>query len=157
MKNLIALSFALSFLPTAAFSADGPNFISCTDAANNVELNYATSSRNGQPQFNLRIDGEQVFPPTRGFSGRVVTELKSEPTVLGELVSALDSSMTPVDAPTYVYSFFVPTIAVVPGRDATFESMLLKGSTGGFIPDWVPMQRVGQATAISCKGQVVAF
>jgi hypothetical protein len=69
----------------------------------------------------------------------------------------MDSSRTPLDAPNYIYGFFIPNVTPRDDQGARFDSMFLRGNTGGFIPQWVPAQRIEEATKISCDAQQVWF
>jgi hypothetical protein len=137
-----------------------PNLVSCQNDRGTVELEYAASSLSGEPQFLLTIDGEQVFPPTTPPSIPQTEELlriETEETVFGTFVHALDATRTPLDEPTDVYGFFLPSVTVNQGQRVEFQSVILIGSIGGFIPPRVPAQRIDQAIEVTCEGSVVVF
>jgi hypothetical protein len=77
--------------------------------------------------------------------------------VFGTFVHALDATRTPLDGPTAVYGYFVPSVTVDQGQRVTFRSVLLTGSIGGFLPPGGQAQRLEQAIAITCEGSVVDF
>jgi hypothetical protein len=106
----------------------------------------------------LTIDGKQVFPPTRPLPvPEDLLRIDTEDTVFGTFVHALDATGAPLDKPTDVYGFFVPSVTVNQGQRVKFQSVLLTGSVGGFIPPGVPAQRLDQAIAVTCEGRAVVF
>lgn len=136
---------------------ESPNLIACTNDRGTVELEYAASSLSGDPQFSLTIDGQQLFPPTIRPIPEDLLRVATEDTVFGTFVHALDATRTPLDEPTAVYGFFVPSVTVEPSQRVTFQSILLTGSIGGLLPPGDPAQRLEQAIAVTCEGRVVAF
>jgi hypothetical protein len=108
-------------------------------------------------QFSLTIDGAQVFPPTTEPvpGGENSTHIRTEATVFGTFVYATDATRTPVDEPTSVYGFFVPSVSVDPGNQVTFPSVLLTGRVGGLLPPGAPAQRIERAIPIQCEGRIV--
>jgi hypothetical protein len=136
-----------------------PNLITCTDADKTVQLTYTASSIIGKPQFSLRVDKEQLFPPPAPPlpDAADLTRIASEATVLGTFVYAMDATGTPLDKPTHVYGFYVPLVTVSPGHPTTFPSVLLLGSVGGFQLPGSPVQRIDRAIEIDCEGELVAF
>jgi hypothetical protein len=156
MKIQLA-ALALVFASTTAQARD-LNLFDCSSEDGTVEIGYSSSSFTGAPQLHVTIDGQVVFPPSRGqFSDMI--QIKTEKSIFGTFVYGLDSSRTPVDAPSYVYGFFIPKVS--PNGNSqepvSFDSMFLKGNVGGHIPQWVPAQRIQEATKISCKAQAVLF
>jgi hypothetical protein len=138
----------------------GPsNLISYRNDDGTVTLQYAASSIAGTPQFSLTINGEPLFPPTTpplpGAEG--LMRIATETTVFGTFVYAMDATHRPLDEPTYVYGFFVPSVAVDPSHRVAFPSMILTGSVGGFLPPRVPAQRIDQAITVQCEGSLVVF
>jgi len=77
--------------------------------------------------------------------------------VFGTFVYAMDATRTPLDEPTSVYGFFVPSVAVDPGQRAAFQSMILMGSVGGFLAPGAPAQRLDQAITVQGEGSLVVF
>jgi hypothetical protein len=108
----------------------------------------------------LTIDGEQLFPPTAPPSIPQTEDLiriETEETVFGTFVHALDATRTPLDGPTDVYGFFLPSVTIDQSKRVEFQSVILTGSIGGFIPPGVPTQRIDQAIEVTCEGSVVVF
>jgi hypothetical protein len=136
-----------------------PNVIHGQNDRGTVQLDYSASSIAGTPLFSLTIDGTQVFPPTTepvpGAEG--LTQINTEATVFGTFVYAMDATRTPLDAPTSVYGFFVPSVSVDPPNQVTFPSVLLTGRVGGFLAPGAPAQRIERAIPIQCEGRVVEF
>lgn|GEM_PF-3256622 len=157
MKLQLA-ALALVFASTTAQARD-LNLFDCTSEDGSVEIGYSSSSFTGAPQLQVTIDGEVVFPPTSRGQFADLGQIKTEKGIFGTFVYGLDSTRAPLDAPSYVYGFFIPSVS--PRGDShepvTFETMFLKGNVGGFIPQWVPAQRIQDAAKISCKAQAVFF
>jgi hypothetical protein len=155
MKSLLAAVLVSFAVP--AFSDALVNDFACHTDDNSIEFNYSSSSLTGQPQLSVTIDGEQVFPPT-GVQFSTVVSINAESGVLGTFVYGQDNSMTPVDAPGAIYGFYVPTINSLNGQNSVeFQSVFIRASVGGFIPAWVPVQRISDAVPMTCVGQKVVF
>ena len=155
MKNTFFGIVAMLAASTA--QAGNLNLFQCVSEDRSLEVSYSSSSFTGEPQMSVTIDGDVVFPPQASqFPGLV--SVKSDESVFGKFVFGMDSSRTPVDAPSYIFGFFVPKMSLADGqRVAKFDSIFLKGSVGGHIPQWVPAQHINDTVKISCEAQSVVF
>jgi hypothetical protein len=154
MKNVIVAA-VLAVAASSAFAAEA-NLFTCENAAEKVQVGYSSTSFVGKPQLNITIDGRDVL---LGDAARPnLVSLTSDETVLGELVSAVVTRQFIADAPSLVYSVVIPGIQL--GQDATeakFDTLLIQGSTGGFMALPAVYQRINKTTKLSCKAQAVLF
>ena len=160
MHKMTLVMVAMLLVASAGWAkSPQPNSITCIDAEETVTLAYEASSILGKPQLTLTVDGERLFPPLSPPlpDPAGLTRIASEATVFGTFVYAMDATGTPLDAPTHVYGFFVPLVAVDASQHAAFPSVLLLGSLGGRRVPGSPAQHLDRAIEIQCEGRVVAF
>jgi hypothetical protein len=96
-----------------------------------------------------------AHPAPPGAEGLV--RIATDATVFGTFVYAMDATHTPLDAPTAVYGFFVPSMSMDVGHQVVFPSVILTGDVGGLLPPGVPAQQIEQAIAVQCEGSRVVF
>ena len=138
----------------AAFAAE-PNYYTCQDKNNpDYVVGFSTSSMIGQPDFHITNEFENVAP---GDPAKYHFSLSTANTPLGQVVSGVVTPKFIADVPSDVYSLIIPGIYLGNTYEAEFETKLLIGSNGGFMPAPAVMQRIHEVKDLTCTAQSVDF
>lgn len=152
MKVVLGIFAAVAVSQSFAADQVAPNMYNCS--GKNVEVHYTTTSKVGKPTFGATVEGVQAKLPA-------FPELKVENTLAGQLVTARDMHMVPVDGPEARYTLVLPYVGLLQGDHAVkFDTILVKTSVAnpffhgpgvsgpGINSDYLPVE---------CEAQFVFF
>ncbi len=148
------LSLAITLVTAPLAFAEQPNLFHCfakNDA--NYVVNYTTTSLTGKPTFSIQ-DGETNEVPGTGDN---LLSLSSDQTPMGNFATALVTRRHIADAPSLFYSLLIPGIGMEPETLFSFDTILIKGYSGGFRPYPLAFQQVTEVVDMVCEAQIVDF
>jgi hypothetical protein len=154
MKSLFAAALLLAGLSSQAFASQ-PDLYTCANAAQAIQVSYASTSFVGTPSFSVAQNGADLLHGTE--ASPLQSSFDSSNTALGLMVSAVVDRPFIADAPSFVYSVFIPSINLGDAQQTTFDTILVESSTGGFLAQPAVYQRIIKTIKLKCVAQNVAF
>jgi hypothetical protein len=150
---LVSMLLATGLSSTAQASA--PNLFSCRNEAEGIELGYTTSSIIGEPTLSIVQNGTNLL---HSQDEQITSSFDSIDTHLGKMVTAFVNRNLIADAPSLVYTVFIPGIVLGDQQNtAEFKTVLLQATSGGFMPLPVVYQNIYKTTELTCTAQRVFF
>ncbi len=147
MKKILFV--LVSVLSAATLQArEQANLFTCE--GDGVEFTYSASSFEGSPHIQATIENEKFSAVKRG-------EVKSQATVLGQVVYMTDIKKAVVDGPTYHIGMVVPFHQLGDKFGVELKTVVFKSAVAMFVPN-IPLQL--QSTdfiPVTCKAQKVNF
>ncbi len=120
MKVVLGIFAAIAVSQSFAADQIAPNMYTCS--GKDVDVHYTTTSKTGKPTFGADVEGVAAKLPA-------FPELKVENTLAGQLVTARDMHLVPVDGPETRYTLVLPYVALIKPADAVkFDTILVKTS-----------------------------
>ena len=154
-KTMIFTVFAaISATLSASAFAQEANIISCESKAKKISLIYSTTSLTGKPSISFHREGQQILPLT---SRDVSLKLKSVDTDMGKLVTATVSPKALADAPSYVYSFFMPEVILGDASEFKFKTVMLTNTVGGYRQLPTALQAINEVIGLNCSASRAVF
>ncbi len=154
MKRFVSSLVLAVLTVSASAQAAQPNHYVCQNEEEGVSVMYDTTSVSGQSVLNIRIADEQILPVDQE---QFRVSMRFDRTAFGELVTAYVSPQYVADVPSKVYGVFIPGIQVYENgeQEAVFQTKLLVGRAGGFLPPNLQYQKINQVIDLECSADLV--
>lgn len=158
LSQIFALVAVLSLSAHQAHALSA-NLFECEGDLQNVEgkvkLTYSSTSLTGKPTMSLKIANTQLLPIVREQSK---TEILSESTAVGNLVTSVITFENIPDAPQKTYAVLIPnTVLTKMGDVVNFDTVLVSGSRGGYRRAPLAVQTVTSVQTLRCNASAVEF
>lgn len=153
MKSVFSALIA-ALLSSQAFAGE-PNLFICKNDQEKLQISYSTTSFVGSPTFKIMKDQKDLLNGTE--TNRLEATLVFSDTPFGNLVTAEVVRPLLADAPAILYGVVIPSIDLGNSARATFETVLIEGTSGGFRSAPAVYQEVTKTTGLTCEAKKVFF
>ena len=149
------IAYTVVFANAAFAAGSQPNYYTCQDMNNpDYVVGFSTTSWVGTPDFHIQNEFENVAP---GDPAKYHFSLQTANTPLGQMVSGVMTPKYIADVPSKVYTLVIPGIYMGDHLQVEFQTKLLIGSNGGFMPAPAIMQSIQEVKDLTCTAQSVDF
>lgn len=131
--------------------AQAPNMYSCKGAGE-TEFHYTTTSFTGSPTLKINFEGKEPHID--------LSQIKTQQTLIGNLVTITDHSMVPVDGPTVRYSIVLPQIAISGHTPEDFQTVMVRTVVANPFFRPTPSARIvenNEFVTVDCTASLVYF